>query len=261
MTLNIQANETKRVNGLNDKAINSASSAKTDLMNAAAAGVFYLMCGHPHFLNDLYTRLVKANSGMAGELRSVFTAKVHDHFGLGGVRDENDASKWKIRPTAFFVFGTKVNNGGAGFALVSVKNNLNLNEKQVKEIKAARAAIREAGEETLRADKFWTTPDDEIRNASFNPVTNARSFLLKQAKFAYSKGGLTKDQILSIGKMFDLPSDDLTKIVTAYQATKPVADNDADDEFDNLPETAIAKFEVIKGGKERPSIADKTKAA
>lgn len=239
----LHAKESTRIYGLNDLAVKSAKTAATHLQAASAAGFYQLMHGRPEFINDLYRKLAEEVPALAEGLRVMYANRIVDEFGVGGVRKTDDPKIWAKRPTAFFTFRSKIKADGdkPGFVLVPVKGKWaddNLTEDQVKHIKAARKAIRDAGEDALNMP--WKTADKERRDVQALDEKDAKkriSALVKTlAKNAFSinmsRDNLTK--MISASGMFD--AKETGALLEGFRATKP-SPNEAimdDDIYDLL---------------------------
>jgi hypothetical protein len=239
--------DSKRRYDLNDKAVKDARAGAVSLQAAAASGMFMLMHGHPHFINDLYVKLANDKNGSpkdAEALRVMYANRVRDIFGKGGIRKVIDGEVsedvWERRPTKFFDFSGRSENGKIkGFFLIDVKDNKALSPKDIKEIKAARKEIRDAGEKAL--DFMWKSADAERRDAEAMDATALQrmvgNLLMKISKNA-ATNGIEKNKLAAAGRALGLSGDKLKGILDNF--------NDGSHSDETEEETPAKTEELIK---------------
>jgi hypothetical protein len=233
---NISEKDAKARYALNDKAVKLAKQSASALQEAAASGMFLLIQGNGEYLNDLYQKLAIEVPNMAESLRKHFALQVLDRFGKGGVRKAEDETVWLKRPTPFIKFG-KLPDGKLGFALVSVKDNKALNPQQIKDIKAARAEIRAAGEDALNF--VWKDREREQREAEafrLEDVQKAATNLLVKVAGSANVNGFGKNQLNALAKGFGLSDKNIGKILGSYNDGKPEAPDESEEESETIEE-------------------------
>lgn len=203
---NNESNDLIRINGLVDAAIKISGESAKILSAAAAAACYQLVAfGRGGPFNRLYSGLQpKDQHG----LRVFFVNRVHDLFGVGGEKREDDAEVWLKRPASFIRFIAKPQDGKSFFSLVTVGEGTNLSPVQIANIKAGKKAVAEAGEEAL--DIEWVTAAAERRMALAQTAADAQrkvANLIKDlAKNAHTNG-MSRQNLQAMGKAAGLNSD------------------------------------------------------
>jgi hypothetical protein len=230
-----EAADFKRRDGLVDAAIKASKDSFPAIRRGFAAAIFYMVeTGRPSLMNKLFVGMERKDSlGMV----SLAMRRVLDVYAADGKRDENDASKWIVRPTPIWEFRANPSKETPGehFRMVHIKDGTKLNAAQVKAVKATKRAILAAGEDALADSALWSRSDAFTaleQDFTINAFHKALQGLLLKAAKSGHKIGLTQQEIIKIGKDAHLPTDTLTTIRDSYND----GESHDDDETETTPE-------------------------